>query len=146
MNNKPFAVFVAVVLLCVTATPSMAIREKTIPYDPDFIQLLSQGWIRHVEIVKVSSGETYLRAKLTSADGKEQETIRVNVVVNDGLLEMLRAGNVKYEFIQEDQFTFQEFLQLFPFFMNWILWIVMIIIFARLVRAVELIARNIKKE
>ena len=145
MNCKPFAVFAAVVLLCMTATPSMAIREKTIPYEPDFVQLLSQGWIRNVEIVEVSSGETYLRTKLTSANGQEQEIIRVNVVVNDGFLELLRASNVKYEFKQESQFTFQEFLQLLPFFMSWILWVVVVIIFARLVRAVELIGKNMKK-
>ena len=73
MRRNSFAIFAAVTMLCMTAVPSMAAREKTIPYDPDFLQLLSQGWIRKAEIVEVSDGETYLRTKLTSADGKKQE-------------------------------------------------------------------------
>ena len=146
MNCKSFAVFAAVALLCMTALPSLAAREKTIPYEPDFLQLLSQGWIRKAEIVEVSNGETYLRTKLTSADGKKQEVIRVNVVVTDEFLGLLQASNVQYEFKRESAFSLMDFLHILSVILTWLLWIAVVFIFSRLARAVEQIARNIKKD
>ena len=146
MNRKRFTLFAAVVLLCMTAVPSMAAREKTIPYDPDFLQLLSQGWIRKAEIVEVSDGETFLRTKLTSADGKKQEVIRVNVIVTDEFLGLLQASNVQYEYKRESAFSFMDFLRILSIILTWLLWIAVVFIFSRLARAVEQIARNIKKD
>ena len=146
MKHKYFALFAAFIMLCLTVLPSMAAQEKTIPYDPDFLQLLSQGWIRKAEIVEVSSGETYLRTKLATADGKKQEVIRVNVVVDDELLGLLQASNVQYEFTQESAFGLMDFLRILSAILTWVLWIAVVVIFARLARGVEQIARNIKKD
>lgn len=137
------------VVLCVTATASIAGTEKKIPYKPDFLQLVEQGRVREAEIITAPSGMACLRARILGPGGKEAETITTDVAANEEVVKMLRDKGVRVEYKRQMCRPFGRFIPR-PFIVVFVIWIVVIIIGLtlafKLVRAVERIAQNTKKE
>jgi hypothetical protein len=153
ITHASFPGLLVVVILFATAVTSIAATEKRIPYGPEFIQLVQQGRIRSAELITGPSGITYIRATLVRAEGKEEETLRVDDIPNDipsdQVINMLIEKGVAVTHMGGSLSPFSMFTMWLPQIVGFVVWIVVVIIALwlgfRLVRAVERIAENTKK-
>jgi hypothetical protein len=146
------ALFVVIMLLA-TAVPSVAATDRTIQYQPEFIQLLQQGRVTGATITSGPSGTRHMRVILTKAAGTAAETVTVEGMpadLTDGQLhDMLFEKGVMVTQMSESESGVSMFASMLPLVIVVVSWIAFAVIVLwlgfRLVRAVERIAENTKK-
>jgi len=144
---------VVMIVLCTTAVTAVAATERNIPYRPEFLQLVQQGRIRHVEIASGSSGINRMRATLAAAEGKGEETVLVDGIPrdipDDQIVNMLIDKGVSVTRTSGPGSLVSEFFPALPLLVVYVMWpaflIVVLWLGFRLVRAVEQVAANTKK-
>jgi len=123
-----------------------------IPYNPDFTSLVTEGKVIQVEIIQEPSGVTYIRGE--TKPGESPGKFKVYVAAADrNLSQFLTSNNVQFTVSLENPSAWQCMSSVLPVLlvgMMSLVWIAIIIfvltLAVRLVRAVERIADNTKKE
>ena len=94
-----------------------AAKPETLPYNPDFLTLLSDGRINKAEVVMEVSGQHFIRGELKDLDpatGKFK-TFRVEAPVTENLVERLTAAKVPFEFKPQNPLLWQILSSTVPF-------------------------------
>lgn len=92
-------------------------KVDTIPYNPDFVQLVEQGKVRDCEIVMDASGVQYVRGELAEQDPKTRKPrqFKVDVPVTDSLTQMLVQKGVHFQFKAQHPLIWQVISGAVPF-------------------------------
>ena len=94
-----------------------AAKPESLPYNPDFLTLLSDGRINQAEVVMEVSGQHYIHGELKDLDpatGKPV-TFRVEAPVTENLVEKLTAAKVPFEFKSQNPLLWQILSSTVPF-------------------------------
>ncbi|MDD4735892.1 MAG: ATP-dependent zinc metalloprotease FtsH [Kiritimatiellae bacterium] len=92
-------------------------KVETIPYNPDFIQLVEQGRVVKCEIVTDAPGIEYIRGELAEQDPKTKKPRQFKVITpaTDSLTQMLVAKGVNFQFKAQHPLIWQIISGAIPF-------------------------------
>ncbi|HPC57508.1 MAG TPA: ATP-dependent zinc metalloprotease FtsH [Kiritimatiellia bacterium] len=94
-----------------------AAKQTSLPYNPDFLNLLADGRINKAEVVMEVSGQHYIRGELKDLDpatGKPT-TFRVEAPITENLVEKLTDAKVPFEFKPQNPLLWQILSSTVPF-------------------------------
>ena len=94
-----------------------AAKPESIPYNPDFLDLLEKGRINTCEVIMEVSGQNYIRGELKELDpatGKPR-AFRVEAPVTENLVERLTAAKVPFSFKSQNPLLWQILSSTVPF-------------------------------
>jgi len=142
-----------VFMLLASALTSMATTDRTIQYQPEFMQLVQQGRVTDVTITSSPSGAMRIRATVAKSAGTEDTTVTVDGVpaglTDDQLVNMLIEKGVRITHKPDPPSAFGVFYSVVPLIVVVVFWVAAVAILLwlafRLVRAVERIAENTKR-
>lgn len=92
-------------------------KVETIPYNPDFIQLVEQGKVRKCEIVTDAPGIEHVRGELAEQDPKTRRPRQFKVITpaTDSLTKMLVEKGVSFQFKPQHPLIWQVISGAVPF-------------------------------
>ena len=92
-------------------------RPESLPYNPEFLNLLQDGRINKCEVVMEISGQHYIRGELKDLDPATSKpvTFRVEAPVTENLVEKLTAAKVPFEFKSQNPLLWQILSSTLPF-------------------------------
>ena len=94
-----------------------ASKQTSLPYNPDFLNLLAEGRINKAEVVMEVTGQNFIRGELKDLDpatGKPT-TFRVEAPITENLVEKLTDAKVPFEFKPQNPLLWQILSSTVPF-------------------------------
>ena len=94
-----------------------AAKQTSLPYNPDFLNLLQDGRINKAEVVMEVTGQNFIRGELKDLDpatGKPT-TFRVEAPITENLVEKLTDAKVPFEFKPQNPLLWQILSSTVPF-------------------------------
>ena len=94
-----------------------ASKQTSLPYNPDFLNLLAEGRINKAEVVMEVSGQHYIRGELKDLDAAtgKPTTFRVEAPITENLVEKLTEAKVPFEFKPQNPLLWQILSSTVPF-------------------------------
>ena len=119
-----------------------------ISYNPDFTSLVTEGKVTKVEIVQEPSGVAYILGQTRPGDSPGQFKVYITAA-DQNLLQFLTSNNVQFTVPPQNPVMWKCLSGAVPLLILFV-WVALVIFLltlaVRLVRALEQIARNTKKE
>lgn len=119
-----------------------------ISYNPDFTSLVTEGKVTKVEIVQEPSGVAYILGQTRPGDSPGQFKVYITAA-DENLRQFLTSNNVQFTVPPQNPVMWKCLSGAVPLLILFV-WVALVIFLltlaVRLVRALEQIARNTKKE
>ena len=94
-----------------------ASKQTSLPYNPDFLNLLAEGRINKAEVVMEVTGQNFIRGELKDLDDAtgKPTTFRVEAPITENLVEKLTDAKVPFEFKPQNPLLWQILSSTVPF-------------------------------